>query len=220
MRTSTPLKFRLFRFTVTIAVLIAAVAYLIESKPVFAAAKSWNGSASSDWNNGNNWTPVGVPGSADDVTLPAGALPNQPSITAADVTIHNLTVSSGRTLTIGTGRILTIDGTVAAVVNNNGGGTVTTGGTGVLRTQGTVSLVELGTFTAALQVNTGTTTVTNTSSLDAGSSITIDAGATLQAATGSVTTLGNLTNNGTLSGLAVGIKRGRMRLERWQRPSV
>jgi hypothetical protein len=34
-----------------------------------AASYTWNGGTSSDWATGSNWTPNGVPGSADNVTI-------------------------------------------------------------------------------------------------------------------------------------------------------
>lgn len=38
-----------------------------------AATKTWNGSTSTDWYNGANWTPSGVPGFNDSVVFSASA---------------------------------------------------------------------------------------------------------------------------------------------------
>jgi fibronectin type 3 domain-containing protein len=44
--------------------------FLLFLLPQFALAqKTWNGSISNDWNNGLNWTPIGVPGASDAVTF-------------------------------------------------------------------------------------------------------------------------------------------------------
>src|SRR5882762_2171842 len=42
--------------------------------PAFGASKTWNGSASSDWFNANNWTPVGVPAATDTINFSSGTI--------------------------------------------------------------------------------------------------------------------------------------------------
>ena len=53
---------------------------------------TWNGSVSTNWNLGANWTPVGIPNPADHVILVAA--PNNP-ILSGNTTIENLTMTSG-----------------------------------------------------------------------------------------------------------------------------
>lgn len=46
------------------------------------AGKTWTGQTSTAWSTSTNWSPNGVPGSNDDVTIPGSATaPNQPSLT-------------------------------------------------------------------------------------------------------------------------------------------
>ncbi|RZJ65651.1 MAG: hypothetical protein EOO50_12945 [Flavobacterium sp.] len=60
--------------------------------------KSWNGSASTDWNNASNWTPAGVPTSAHCVVIPD--VTNDPIISGTNFVAHalNLTVLNGGNL--------------------------------------------------------------------------------------------------------------------------
>jgi hypothetical protein len=66
---------------------------------------TWNGSLSSAWNTAGNWTPNGIPGSADNVTIVTGS--NTCQLTASQ-SIGNFTLTSG-TLDLG-GATLTING--------------------------------------------------------------------------------------------------------------
>ena len=66
---------------------------------------TWNGSLSAAWNTPGNWTPNGVPGSADNVTIVTGSNTCQLS---ASQSINNFTLTSG-TLDMG-GATLTIGG--------------------------------------------------------------------------------------------------------------
>jgi hypothetical protein len=98
-----------------------------------AAVKTWVGGASghqTDWNTAANWSPSGVPGSADDVTLPAGRA-FYPSIAAAMV-CHNLTlnggslvINSGGSLAMGAGSLATASGT--SITIHSGGSLSMTG---------------------------------------------------------------------------------------------
>lgn len=63
-------------------------------------AKTWNGSVSTDWNTANNWTPSGVPTSADCVVIPTA--PRNPIVSGTNYNGlgHNLTVQNGGNLSI------------------------------------------------------------------------------------------------------------------------
>ena len=50
----------------------------------FCQAQTWTGSSSTDWNNGGNWSPTGVPSSSSSITIPAG-LVNYPKLTSSVV---------------------------------------------------------------------------------------------------------------------------------------
>jgi subtilisin-like proprotein convertase family protein len=103
-------------------------AYRLAITPGTAACQSkvWTGAVSSDWNNANNWSPAGVPVASDSVVIPATGVTNNPTISAANVTVANLTVVSPRVLTVNAGRTLNVTGT--ALIN----GTLTITGTALL----------------------------------------------------------------------------------------
>jgi len=104
---------------------------LLNTTP-FPSAIIWDGSASADWNTGNNWSPNGVPAASDNVTIPDVAT-NDPIISSAPAVCNNLTISWGGSLTINASQSLTVSGTMT---NNAGtGGLViqsTASGTGSL----------------------------------------------------------------------------------------
>ncbi len=77
----------------------------------FAASITWNGSASTDWNNAANWS-GGLPTVTDDVTIPIG-LTNYP-VLAANVSIKSIfLVNSAASLTVNSGVVLDISTTLS-----------------------------------------------------------------------------------------------------------
>jgi hypothetical protein len=92
----------------------------------------WDGSTSSAWTDPTNWEVNVLPSTDAPVIIPAG-VPNQPSITAADVTIAGLTLNTGTSLTIGAGRTLISTGQV-----NLGTSPINGPGTLELSTTGTI----------------------------------------------------------------------------------
>src|SRR2546428_11767204 len=120
-----PRESKLFRVGAMAALLLATIS-LFTSNPALAAAKTWNGSISTDWNTAGNWTASGVPGSADDVTIPAG-LTNYPVVSAAAANAKSVTLATGAgnqpTLTV-SGNTLTVAGNFhvdARTVTHSGG---------------------------------------------------------------------------------------------------
>jgi hypothetical protein len=75
---------------------------------------TWNGSVSSAWNTAANWTPNGVPGAADNVTIVAAG---NNCVLNTSQSINNFTLTSGvmdlNSMT------LTINGTTVSVLNGN-----------------------------------------------------------------------------------------------------
>lgn len=67
---------------------------------------TWNGSGSQDWSTTTNWSPAGVPSSADNIIIVTGSNPCRLS---ADVSVNNLTLTSG-TLDLA-GHVITVNGT-------------------------------------------------------------------------------------------------------------
>ena len=69
-------------------------AFFLGSASVMQAASyTWNGAVSTEWGNSSNWSPAGVPGTLDNVTL-NNAVANQPAW-EENPGIKNLTISNG-----------------------------------------------------------------------------------------------------------------------------
>jgi fibronectin type 3 domain-containing protein len=158
--------------------------------PAVVLTCTWTGAVSTDWHTAGNWSACGggIPGSSDNVSIPGSGVTNEPTISSADVTIHNLTIAAGRTLSLSSGRNLTSNG---GSINNSG----TMSGGGAFRTQGTVSLTSSGTFDPPLNVVSGTTTATGTLN----GAITVDSGATLSVGSSDLIANDDVTVNGTLT---------------------
>ncbi|MES1159518.1 MAG: hypothetical protein ABUM51_02070, partial [Bacteroidota bacterium] len=96
---------------------------------------TWNGTLSTDWNTAGNWTPNGIPGTADNVTIVTGS---NTCLLSANTAIANFKLTSG-VLDLGS-YILTVGGTTATftagTVQNGAmtvtGATTTTFGSGVV----------------------------------------------------------------------------------------
>lgn len=156
---------------VLVVFLALTVSYAAYAPPAAAAPSAtctWVGGTDLTWEEPTNWSGCSAaPGTGDDVYIPVVGT-GYPEISAADVTIHNLTVDAGAQLTI-TGVTLTLDsGTLA------NSGTVT--GTGTLQTQGTAALHNDGAIVAAVEIAGGTTTAWGTFA----GTITVDGGAVLE----------------------------------------
>ncbi len=87
---------------------------------------TWTGATSGDWSVAGNWSPAGVPGSADDAVLTAAG---QAPVLSTSVSATNVTVPNGVTLSLG-GNTLTASGNVSA-------GTTITNGTLIMTGNGT-----------------------------------------------------------------------------------
>lgn len=108
-----------------------------------ATSYIWNGSSSTAWGTSANWTPSGVPGSADNVTIVTAT--NQPAYDGV-AGVTNLTMTSG-TLNLG-GYTLNVSGTLecnGGVINN-----------GTLSATGSNSVFAGTEFGARVSVNSGT----------------------------------------------------------------
>ncbi len=115
----------------------------------FATPFVWNGSVSTDWFEANNWTPAGVPGGGDDVTITFGTADiGKTSVSVAALNLSGGTVSgtTGK-LTLTGASTLTGGGLAGTIINN---GTVTwptTGGN--LNALPDLNFTNNGTFNAA-----------------------------------------------------------------------
>jgi hypothetical protein len=105
--------------------LLLLIAFLlISSTSLFAASYTWNGSTSNAWGTNTNWTPNGIPGAADNVTIVTAT--NQPTYNGV-AGVTNLTMTTG-TLNLG-GFTLTASGTVTCNGGTISNGTLNTTGT-------------------------------------------------------------------------------------------
>lgn len=124
-----------------------------ETTVTINGAKVWNGSVNTDWDNNNNWTPVGRPTAMDCVVIPDTA--NDPIISGAgynglglNMTIHNdamLTVNSDNAVSItdwvnidATGELV-LDNAASLIQSNN----ITNTGAGNMRMDRDVNIKRL-----------------------------------------------------------------------------
>jgi hypothetical protein len=72
------------------------------------ASKTWNGSVSTDWDDDNNWTPMGIPNNLDCVVVPVTA--NDPIISGTHYNglAGNLTVLNNASLTVNSNNNITV----------------------------------------------------------------------------------------------------------------
>ncbi|MBK7939681.1 MAG: hypothetical protein IPJ82_22495 [Lewinellaceae bacterium] len=105
---------------------------------ILDAQTTWDGSASTVWNNAANWS-AGIPDINDDVTIPNVA--NDPVIPAGvSANAKSVTVNSGASLTISASGSLSINGSTGVGMTNNGTvinyGTLALGNITALGTEG------------------------------------------------------------------------------------
>jgi hypothetical protein len=127
------------RLTQGVVFLAAALA----ASSAWAVDKTWNGSASTNYQTANNWTPSGVPTTNDRAIipnpLPAGSK-GFPIVAAGQtVVLDQLVVQPGATLSILDGATVSMDGKKFPLIDGNtagtlgtGAGTISTPGTGIL----------------------------------------------------------------------------------------
>ncbi len=88
-----------------------------------AAAATWTGTTSTNWNTSTNWSTNSVPTASVNATIPS-APANQPIVNeapGAPAVCNDLTIASGAALTIAPGKALTVNGTLT---NNAGTGSL------------------------------------------------------------------------------------------------
>ncbi len=90
--------------------------------------KYWNGSVSSDWNNGLNWTPAGIPTASDDLTIPTGT-PFGCILNHTGLECKSISVNIGAVMTMLAGSEITVHGNFT--IRN--GGNLTNDGTLTLK---------------------------------------------------------------------------------------
>jgi hypothetical protein len=95
-----------------------------ETTVTINGSKVWNGSTDNDWNKDNNWTPVGIPTSANCIIIPVTAnnpqISNSPNALGYNLSIYNnaqLTMNASQNLII-TDKI-TVQPSAIFTINNN-----------------------------------------------------------------------------------------------------
>lgn len=186
-----------------------------------ATTFTWNGSVSSDWYDGDNWTPVGVPAADDNVVINI-ASPNICTIGSGSATISDFTLNGTGQLNMSASTTLTISGGItfggsatasldcSSTINMVNPGTINvpalnygnlnlTGGPRVLPNGGTVGIC--GSYTQGSPMTVTGNTVnyngTSTQTISAGlyNNLTISnnrGGATVTLASGTITVGGAL----------------------------
>ncbi|MCE3225656.1 MAG: hypothetical protein K0S32_207 [Bacteroidetes bacterium] len=127
---------------------------VILSQNSFSQNYTWNGSISSSWAVGTNWTPVapaGGPGAANNVIINGGT-PFSPQL-VANVTITNLTMNAGSVLNVGAFVITTVG-------NTNLTSCTLAGTTGNIQFNGNSNIISALTCNIPFNVN-GFWTITN-----------------------------------------------------------
>ncbi|HKW28489.1 MAG TPA: hypothetical protein VJT54_04075, partial [Verrucomicrobiae bacterium] len=120
---------------VSVRILLPLLCLLVLLKVGCCSANTftWNGSVSSDWFNGTNWIPIGVPASADTVNFANGTTISFTSpVTRSGAFNWSSGTLSGSPLTIAGGGMLNITGSVSLLNVLTNAGTVTMSGAGNL----------------------------------------------------------------------------------------
>lgn len=86
----------------------ATSTYTDETVVTISSGKTWTGAVDTDWSNGNNWSPVGVPTDQDCITIPN--VTNKPIIsgTAYNALCYNINIANGSSLTANSNNSITV----------------------------------------------------------------------------------------------------------------
>ncbi|WP_317899851.1 T9SS type A sorting domain-containing protein [Aurantibacillus circumpalustris] len=113
---------------------------------------TWNGSTDNMWTNSANWTPNGVPGSADNVTI-AGSTANYPSLSSS-LSVNNFIMNSNSTFDISTYLFIPTGTSILT-------GALITGTSGYLKLNGGSSTIISSTLQSRTRISCSTYTLTN-----------------------------------------------------------
>jgi hypothetical protein len=87
----------------------------------YAGAKTWTGATSTDWATASNWSPSGVPGATDDITIPITS--NSPILATGTYKVHSVNIKAGGSFTQSGSTLSVIGGSVqvTGTFNQTGG---------------------------------------------------------------------------------------------------
>jgi len=90
-------------------------------------ARNWKGATSSDWNDGTNWSPAGVPAAGDILSIGVVNFTNQPSIISTPTSPASITlgIKKAVTLTVTSGFTLNVSGPINQSPSSTAYGTFT-----------------------------------------------------------------------------------------------
>ncbi|MGO9199269.1 MAG: Ig-like domain-containing protein [Limisphaerales bacterium] len=116
----------------TASAFVLSLIWLSALPAVAQTTRTWTGSESSDWSDGNNWSPAGVPGSGDTAIISGGSV-----ILTNDVLVNNFALSGG-TLGITNGSLTTVTNATLSGGTVSGGCLVATNGASLVVQSGTL----------------------------------------------------------------------------------
>jgi hypothetical protein len=180
------------------------------------AAVTWNGSVSTDWNTGGNWSSGTPPGIGDDVTIPANVASGRyPVVSTASANAKTLTLAIGA----GTPPTVTVSAQTLTVAGNfsvNAGSVTQSGGT-IKTTLGAVSITGTVNETGGTWLSSVTMTVNSGGNVNVSGSgvihmasaigtipigsIVVSAGGTITLSGGSIDTRDFTTSSGSPGGV-------------------
>src|ERR1700741_1634195 len=103
--------FTIFRVLLSAIVIIISALY---ANKAYAAAYTWKGSTSTDWNTASNWSPTGVPTASDFVSIGSITFTNQPTIASFETAYASfITFGTTKTATLTLNGSLTVTGNIA-----------------------------------------------------------------------------------------------------------
>ncbi len=121
---------------------------------------SWTGGTNSSWSNSLNWSPVGVPGTADVAHIGDLVFVNQPEISSSQqvkkVYFDSTTPS---TLTLSTGGALTVQGNIDGLWSSDASHTINVGGQTLTALSDIVLSNGVANRNISLQISTGTVNI-------------------------------------------------------------
>ena len=82
------------------------ITYVVYNGTVAGFSYVWTGTTNTTWGTNTNWSPNGIPGTNDNVSIPATV--NAPNVTASAL-VNTVTFTGNNTLTISSGKKLTVN---------------------------------------------------------------------------------------------------------------
>ena len=116
--------------------LLVLIPFISLVNTVFSVNYTWVSNSNTSWSTSTNWSPNGVPGNGDAVTIAASSA--SPVITSFSGSLSSLTINATQTLTINSAT-LTVSGMLTLYCGNASAGS-TINGTGVISPNGGITV--------------------------------------------------------------------------------